>query len=280
MVLMAKNKTKLAWLCEHTDRLHMAKGLCGPCYDSQKYWKNPEAIREKRRVDRKNDPEKYATQLAERVAKMTEEEREAVRVIRRRSKKRAYDENPKPFIEIAQKWYRENTERKAETDKTRVAATREKRALGQIESFYHLSPQELKYKLEEQKYACICGENLGELFPAKKRRSWTVDHDHDCCPGIESCGQCVRGILCNRCNLVMGHLKEDPKLLPEYMKKYLEKYQHIKEKTECQPLNLLLKNLQLSVKNTRREPQILSLPCSSPSVRDADFVPEPTSFSN
>lgn len=33
----------------------------------------------------------------------------------------------------------------------------------------------------------------------------SVDHDHTCCPGNYSCGQCVRGLLCSGCNLAIGH---------------------------------------------------------------------------
>lgn len=37
-----------------------------------------------------------------------------------------------------------------------------------------------------------------------------VDHDHSCCPGKNSCGACVRGILCSPCNLAEGILNGDP----------------------------------------------------------------------
>lgn len=39
------------------------------------------------------------------------------------------------------------------------------------------------------------------------RGRFHVDHDHDCCPGDVSCGQCVRGLLCFSCNSALGTFK-------------------------------------------------------------------------
>lgn len=40
-----------------------------------------------------------------------------------------------------------------------------------------------------------------------------VDHDHACCPGKRSCGDCVRGLLCGPCNTAVGLLQDDPDVL-------------------------------------------------------------------
>lgn len=44
-------------------------------------------------------------------------------------------------------------------------------------------------------------------------RRLSIDHDHNCCPGTVSCGNCVRGILCPNCNRGLGLFQEDVDLL-------------------------------------------------------------------
>jgi Recombination endonuclease VII len=52
-----------------------------------------------------------------------------------------------------------------------------------------------------------------------------VDHDHGCCQGQGSCGECVRGILHTRCNSLLGFAGDDPEMLQAAIN-YLRKYHH------------------------------------------------------
>lgn len=63
----------------------------------------------------------------------------------------------------------------------------------------------------------LCCEICESDITAKKvdakgrlRSVFAIDHDHDCCPGGNSCGSCLRGILCKSCNSGIGYLGDDP----------------------------------------------------------------------
>lgn len=70
---------------------------------------------------------------------------------------------------------------------------------------YSLTPEQMSALIEASEGRCaVC-----EIFfsPDTQATRMEVDHDHACCPGIRSCGQCVRGLLCHSCNLLVGHVE-------------------------------------------------------------------------
>lgn len=90
-------------------------------------------------------------------------------------------------------------------------ATRRRAAqIKRVSRIYGISEYEYRRIYEAQGRCCyICQRAKGT---GRKRLS--VDHDHSCCPGPTSCGKCVRGLLCLKCNRdVLGHLRDDPDAL-------------------------------------------------------------------
>ena len=56
----------------------------------------------------------------------------------------------------------------------------------------------------------------------------SVDHDHSCCSGRRTCGKCIRGLLCKRCNAGIGSMHDSIELLHRAIK-YLEEFNIKKE---------------------------------------------------
>lgn len=62
-----------------------------------------------------------------------------------------------------------------------------------------LSVDDVNAMLSEQGGVCaICRQ------PPADGQRLCVDHDHTCCPGQRSCGRCVRGLICQNCNKMLG----------------------------------------------------------------------------
>lgn len=91
---------------------------------------------------------------------------------------------------------------------------KEKSKLYGIKYRYNLSPEEY--------YKFIAGgcDSCGSPHGA------AIDHDHSCCPGQITCGKCIRGVLCRRCNTVEGILKNNPECLYGLVA-YMEKHKAV-----------------------------------------------------
>lgn len=76
---------------------------------------------------------------------------------------------------------------------------------------YNISADQYDAMLKSQGGTCAtCSAVPGS-------RKFAVDHDHKCCPGNRSCGKCVRGILCTKCNVSLS-IVENTELLNRFMK--------------------------------------------------------------
>lgn len=84
---------------------------------------------------------------------------------------------------------------------------------------FGITEEEFNHLLEAQDHACgICHE------PFEDRQRVCIDHDHACCPvppddRSRSCGKCIRGLLCVRCNTWLGWMENYGKLAKVYLDK-------------------------------------------------------------
>jgi len=82
---------------------------------------------------------------------------------------------------------------------------------------YYKTPKGMKVQLRSQlKYRRgITLEEYDGLFKtqegkcagcqkAQPHRRFDADHDHKCCDSVRSCGKCQRGLLCRKCNAILG----------------------------------------------------------------------------
>ena len=75
-----------------------------------------------------------------------------------------------------------------------------------------------RYKMTKQEYDTLLisqggGCSMCGLTPELNGQALSVDHDHSCCPGRNSCGNCVRGLLCSNHNLLLGMANDDVSIL-------------------------------------------------------------------
>lgn len=94
--------------------------------------------------------------------------------------------NPERYKELIKKWKKENYEQKALLDRK-----------SQLWTHYRLTIEDYLEMVDKQNGQCaIC----------KKNKKLYIDHNHSCCPSNLTCGRCVRGLVCQRCNMFLSYL--------------------------------------------------------------------------
>ena len=83
---------------------------------------------------------------------------------------------------------------------------------------YGLTREDYNRMLSEQDHKCAICETTDP------GRWWCVDHDHACCgDGTRTCGDCIRGIICDACNVGIGRFSDSPERL-RAAAAYLERF--------------------------------------------------------
>lgn len=74
---------------------------------------------------------------------------------------------------------------------------------------YGVTPVEWEFLFESQGGVCAICEEVDE------DQNLCVDHDHECCPHKSACANCIRGLLCGSCNMMLGwaEKREKPRQL-------------------------------------------------------------------
>lgn len=116
----------------------------------------------------------------------------------------------KPICVVAQQLQRENQKqwrenRPPEAKAKQLEYHREYGRKNSRRYRFGLTEADVIDRLEAVGYACeLCAKPVN-------LRTVRFDHDHDCCPTGQqkTCGQCIRGLLCNQCNTGLGLFCDD-----------------------------------------------------------------------
>ncbi len=111
------------------------------------------------------------------------------------------NENPKRYKQLLKNWKVSNKEKKQMLDRK-----------SQLWTCYRLTIEDYLIRLENQGGVCaIC----------KLNKKLYVDHDHSCCSDRITCGECVRGLICQKCNMFVSYLEGEYKEYIDIAIKYI-----------------------------------------------------------
>lgn len=103
--------------------------------------------------------------------------------------------------------------------RARKKVLRERNHSSRMQKLYNLSDGEYAELYKAQNGLCFtCGEWSGNRGLRKKL---SVDHDHSCCPAPPICGKCIRGLICSRCNTLIGEVGDSSGHAIARLEKYI-----------------------------------------------------------
>lgn len=103
----------------------------------------------------------------------------------------------------------------------KTATGRMAKAKSLLKQLHGLTAGKYEQLYERQRGSCaICARAIVRSYTAEKQGKRGprpggafINHDHACCGGSRSCGKCVRGLLCHKCNIGLATFRDSPELL-------------------------------------------------------------------
>lgn len=116
------------------------------------------------------------------------------RIEKRKNRSREWQKaNPEKYKKAIDSWRSKNPEQKWILDKK-----------SHLWTHYRMTIDEFQKMFLEQDGKCLICD---------KKKKLVVDHDHSCCSGKTTCGNCTRGLVCHSCNTLIGYLETHKHLL-------------------------------------------------------------------
>ena len=114
-------------------------------------------------------------------------------------------------------WHAANRDRVNARRRALYATNPDKARASELRRRYGITLEDYNARFKRQDGRCRNpGCRMPETVIDKRtgRPIWlAVDHDHGCCVGEGSCGKCIRGLLCSRCNTMLGWAGDDAAVL-------------------------------------------------------------------
>lgn len=134
----------------------------------------------------------------------------------RRERMGAIKENPRATSE------KEKLERRTATVKKYIENNKDKLRINnrifKLKKNFNLTLEQYAWLLKQQNGLCfLCEQPETRIDPRTGLvMNLAIDHDRKCCPGLKSCGKCIRGLLCTDCNTCLGKLECKPKMIEKF----------------------------------------------------------------